>query len=85
MAAQEYPKPARKTGGRNIEATGLSAQYVCQRFGVRTKSILFVCLLPQHKEGDYWTDVEDWGMKRAVETFSDFLYYDQYEYSSFII
>ena len=46
-------------------------------------------LLPQHKEGDYWTDVE-LGMKRAVETFSDFhitlsvMYYDQYEYSSFI-
>ena len=59
-----------ETGGRNIEATGLSAQYVCQRFGVQQK-YLFVCLLPQHKEGDYWTDVE-MGMKRAVETFSDF-------------
>ena len=53
------------------------------------KKYLFVCLLPQHKEGDYWTDVE-LGMKRAVETFSDFhitlsvMYYDQYEYSSFI-
>ena len=53
------------------------------------KKYLFVCLLPQHKEGDYWTDVE-MGMKRAVETFSDFhitlsvVYYDQYEYSSFI-
>ena len=53
------------------------------------KKYLFVCLLPQHKEGDYWTDVE-LGMKRAVETFSDFhitlsvVYYDQYEYSSFI-
>ena len=35
------------------------------------KKYLFVCLLPQHKEGDYWTDVE-LGMKRAVETFSDF-------------
>ena len=22
------------------------------------KKYLFVCLLPQHKEGDYWTDVE---------------------------
>ena len=49
-----------------------------------------LCLLPQHKEGDYWTDVE-LGMKRAVETFSDFhitlsvMYYDQYEYSSFIL
>ncbi len=32
------------------------------------KKYLFVCLLPQHKEGDYWTDVE-LGMKRAVETF----------------
>ena len=48
------------------------------------KKYLFVCLLPQHKEGDYWTDVE-LGMKRAVETFSDFhitlsvMYYDQYE------
>lgn len=52
------------------------------------KKYLFVCLLPQHKEGDYWTDVEN-GIQRAVNAFSDFhitlsiLYYDQYEYSSF--
>lgn len=53
------------------------------------KKYLFICLLPQHNEGDYWTDVE-LGMRRAVETFSDFhitlsvTYYDQYEYDSFI-
>lgn len=53
------------------------------------KKYLFVCLSHSKREGDYWTDVE-LGMKRAVETFSDFhitlsvMYYDQYEYSSFI-
>lgn len=53
------------------------------------KKYLFVCLLPQHQNGDYWTDVE-LGMQRAVKTFSDFhialsvVYYDQYEYTSFI-
>lgn len=52
------------------------------------KKYLFICLLPQHKEGDYWTDVEA-GIKRAVGDLSDFhinlsiMYYDQYEYSSF--
>ncbi len=52
------------------------------------KKYQFVCLFPQHKEGEYWTDVEA-GIKRAVETFSDFhitlsiSYYDQYEYASF--
>lgn len=35
------------------------------------KKYLFICMLPQHKDGDYWTDVEQ-GMKSAVETFSDF-------------
>lgn len=53
------------------------------------KKYQFACLLPQHKDGDYWTDVE-LGIKQAVETFSDFhialsvVYYDQYEYASFI-
>lgn len=53
------------------------------------KKYLFICLLPQHKEGDYWTDVEN-GVHRAVKVFSDFhitlsiVYYDQYEYASFI-
>lgn len=32
------------------------------------KKYQFVCLFPQHKEGEYWTDVEA-GIKRAVETF----------------
>lgn len=53
------------------------------------KKYTFTCLLPQHQEGDYWTDVE-MGIKRAVAAFSDFhitlsiTYYDQYEYTSFL-
>lgn len=53
------------------------------------KKFHFVCLLPHHDVDDYWTDVE-YGMKNATESFSDFhikltiIYYNQYEYSSFL-
>ena len=53
------------------------------------KKYQFVCMLPQHRKGDYWTDVES-GINRAIKAFSDFylrlsvVYYDQYEYSSFL-
>lgn len=53
------------------------------------KKYQFVCMLPQHSKGDYWTDVES-GINRAIKAFSDFylrlsvVYYDQYEYSSFL-
>lgn len=52
------------------------------------KKYFFVCLFPQHNNGDYWTAVES-GVNDAVSTFSDFninlhiYYYDQYNYSSF--
>lgn len=49
----------------------------------------FICLLPQHEKGEYWTDVET-GINDAVETYSDFnvavqlSYYDPYDYHSFV-
>ncbi len=52
------------------------------------KKYAFTCLLPQHEEGEYWTDVEA-GIRQALETYSDFninadiLYYDPYDYHSF--
>ena len=48
------------------------------------KKYAFTCLLPQHEEGEYWTDVEA-GIRQALETYSDFninadiLYYDPYD------
>lgn len=53
------------------------------------KRYSFVCLLPQHEEGEYWTDVEA-GVGDAVKTYSDFnvsvetSYYDPYDYHSFV-
>lgn len=52
------------------------------------KKYSFTCLLPQHEEGEYWTDVET-GIRQALDTYSDFnvdadiLYYDPYDYHSF--
>ena len=52
------------------------------------KKYNFACLLPQHAEGEYWTDVEA-GIHEAVRTYSDFnvavqvSYYDPYDYRSF--
>lgn len=52
------------------------------------KKYLFVSLLPQHVEGEYWTAVEK-GITDAVAAFSDFnisikmCYYDAYDYTSF--
>ena len=53
------------------------------------KKYLFVCFLPQHNEGDYWTAVEG-GLNKAISDFSDFhitlsiMYYDQYDFNSFL-
>lgn len=53
------------------------------------KKYLFICLLPQHLEGEYWTAVEK-GLNDAVTAYSDFnlsmklYYYDPYDYTSFI-
>lgn len=52
------------------------------------KKYTFACLLPQHKEGEYWSDVEK-GIYDAVTTYSDFhisadiTYYDRYDFRSF--
>lgn len=52
------------------------------------KNYTFACLLPLHKKGEYWTDVET-GINNAVATYSDFnvgvalFYYDPYHYHSF--
>ncbi|MDO4165169.1 MAG: LacI family DNA-binding transcriptional regulator [Bacteroides sp.] len=52
------------------------------------KKYTFACLLPQHEEGEYWTDVET-GIWDALDTYSDFnitvhiSYYDPYDYHSF--
>lgn len=52
------------------------------------KKYSFVCLLPQHESGEYWTEVEE-GINEAVRTYSDFnvaaqlYYYDPYNYISF--
>lgn len=53
------------------------------------KKYLFICLLPQHLEGEYWTAVEK-GLNDAVAAYSDFNislkmhFYDPYDYTSFI-
>lgn len=53
------------------------------------KKYNFACLLPKHKESEYWTDVEK-GIHEAVTTYSDFqisvdiTYYDRYDFRSFI-
>lgn len=52
------------------------------------KRYKFACLLPQHAEGEYWTDVET-GIHNAVNAYTDFnvsvelSYYDPYDYRSF--
>lgn len=52
------------------------------------KKYLFICLLPTHQPGEYWTDVEK-GIHNAVRNFSDFNitvdihYYDPFDYHSF--
>lgn len=52
------------------------------------KKYNFACLLPQHKEDEYWSDVEI-GIDRALKDYSDFninielTYYDPYDYQSF--
>lgn len=52
------------------------------------KKYTFACLLPLHKKGEYWTEVEA-GINNAVATYSDFnvavqlFYYDPYCYHSF--
>ncbi len=54
------------------------------------KKYSFACLLPQHLEGEYWTDVEK-GISKALSTYSDFnttvktTYYDPYDYQSFVM
>lgn len=53
------------------------------------KKYAFVCLLPEHLEGEYWTAVE-WGIHDAISAYSDFNtsvkihYYDPYDYHSFV-
>ncbi len=53
------------------------------------KKYFFICLLPQHLEGEYWTAVEE-GLNNAVAAYSDFnismkmCYYDPYDYTSFL-
>ncbi|MDR0988162.1 MAG: LacI family DNA-binding transcriptional regulator [Prevotellaceae bacterium] len=53
------------------------------------KRYSFVCLLPAHLEGEYWTAVES-GIGEAVMAYSDFnvsittRYYDPYDYHSFV-
>ncbi|MDR0939357.1 MAG: LacI family DNA-binding transcriptional regulator [Mediterranea sp.] len=53
------------------------------------KRYAFVCLLPQHLKGEYWTAVES-GIQEAVPAYSDFnvsidtRYYDPYDYHSFV-
>ena len=53
------------------------------------KKYAFVCLLPEHLEGEYWTAVE-WGIHDAISAYSDFntsvkiRYYDPYDYHSFV-
>ena len=52
------------------------------------KKYTFICLLPEHLEGEYWTAVET-GIHEAIATYSDFNtsvkinYYDPYDYHSF--
>lgn len=53
------------------------------------KKYTFACLLPRHNEGEYWTAVEK-GIAEALRSYSDFhisidtVYYDPYEYQSFV-
>ena len=53
------------------------------------KKYTFACLLPKHREGEYWTDVQK-GIREAVTTYSDFnisaniTHYDPYDYNSFV-
>ncbi len=53
------------------------------------KKYTFICLLPEHLEGEYWTAVET-GIHEAIATYSDFNtsvkinYYDPYDYHSFV-
>lgn len=53
------------------------------------KKYQFVCLLPYHEEGEYWTAVEN-GISHALQNYSDFnisvktIYYDPYDYNSFL-
>ena len=35
------------------------------------KKYRFACLLPQHEDGEYWSDVER-GIQQAIQTYSDF-------------
>ena len=48
----------------------------------------FDCLLPQHDDGEYWTEVQQ-GIQQAVQSYSDFnidvriSYYDPFDYRSF--
>lgn len=52
------------------------------------KKYTFACLLPQHEQGEYWTEVEH-GIREGLMTYSDFnvavrlSYYDPYDYHSF--
>ncbi len=52
------------------------------------KKYYFACLLPLHKNGEYWSDVER-GIMQATKTYSDFhvshslSFYDPYDYHSF--
>lgn len=52
------------------------------------KKYHFACLLPLHKNGEYWSDVER-GILQATKTYSDFhvshslSFYDPYDYHSF--
>lgn len=49
----------------------------------------FACLIPEHRTGDYWTDILE-GMQQAVRNFSDFQvaldihFYDPYEPGAFV-
>lgn len=54
------------------------------------KKYLFVCLLPQHQLGEYWSAVEN-GLNDGIKAYSDFnifmkvFYYDPFDYNSFAI
>ncbi len=53
------------------------------------KKYNFICLLPSHKKGEYWTDIEK-GIQNAIDFYADFnisakiRYYNQFQYDSFI-
>lgn len=52
------------------------------------KKYLFICLLPQHEKGEYWSAVEN-GLNDGIKNYSDFniflkiTYYDPFDYTSF--